>query len=135
MILCWLQGAQKFSDLLTEAADALSTGAPLKIPPEAVLVGVDLRQGSFNKAANLAEKAAACNECVAAWCALLEGILNEAIAVRRVSSARLVYPTSCAHPAFAVWLRSSWLCFQQILKCRKEHKLDFLCTLLLLLCC
>ena len=72
-----------------------------------MLEGVDLRQGSFNKAANLAEKAAACNNCVAAWCALLEGILNEADAVRKVSLACRVSPTFCAHASFDVWQRSS----------------------------
>jgi hypothetical protein len=48
------------------------------------LEGVELRPGSFNKAANTAEVANACNECVAAWCTLADSIVDEANAVRPV---------------------------------------------------
>ena len=81
-----MQGAYKFSDLLGEAAEASTAVAPLPLPPAALLEGVELRQGSFNKAANNTEVATACNECVTAWCTLAEGIVDEASAVRPVCS-------------------------------------------------
>jgi len=79
-----LQGAYKFSDLLGEAAEALAAAAPLPLPAPALLEGVELRPGSFNKAANNTEVATACNECVTAWCTLADGVVDEANAVRPV---------------------------------------------------
>ena len=79
-----VQGANTFGSLLSEAAQASAAEAPLKLPASQTLVGVELRIGSFNKAANDSDIANACNDCVSSWCDLAENLLENSTAVRKV---------------------------------------------------
>ena len=77
-LLCF-QEAQAFTDVLGEAAEASSCASSIKLPPSAMLQGVDaVRPGSFAQAAAVSEVADACNDCLVSWCTLAEAILEEA---------------------------------------------------------
>ena len=74
-----VQGAQAFTSLLGEAAEASTCAALIQLPPAALLKAVDPQNSGFIKAAAVSEIADACNECIASWCTFAEKVLSEAL--------------------------------------------------------
>lgn len=70
-----MQGGHKFSSLLAEAVNISSGAGLIQFPLPALLAGIDLSASSLQDAASKPEVAAACEECVSAWCNSCDGIL------------------------------------------------------------
>jgi hypothetical protein len=72
----FLQGAGKFSTVLTDAVACLNAGVELHRPDER-LAAFEARPGAFAAAAADADASRAAEECLAAWCTQVEELLAE----------------------------------------------------------